>query len=278
MRAQRQVADPTRRPAVLAGILEARDGSRQPVVGADELGHEPRLRVQVDVGLGADLLDPAGVHDDDPVGDRERLGLVVGDVDRGLAGPPLEVEDRVLERVAQVPVERRQRLVEQQHARVGRQDAGQRDPLLLPAGQLGRQPRAVARQLDQREHLVDARRRIAVLPAPLTDSPNATLSATDRCGKSAGVWKTNPMFRFRGGRQVTSWSSKYDPAAARLDEPGDHPQRRRLAAAGRSEQRDELAVGDVQVEPVDGDGLAVVLRDRGEDGRSPSDQMYVPLK
>ena len=47
----------------------------------------------------------------------ERLGLVMGDVDGGLAGPPLEVEDRVLERVAQVLVERGQRLVEQQDAR-----------------------------------------------------------------------------------------------------------------------------------------------------------------
>ena len=117
-----------------------------------------------------------------------------------LPRPPLEVEDRVLERVAQVLVERRQRLVEQQHARVGGQHPRQRHPLLLAAGQLGRQPLAVARQLDQRQHLVDPRRDGRLLPTRLTDSPKATLSATDRCGNRAGVWNTKPMFRARGGR------------------------------------------------------------------------------
>ena len=42
---------------------------------------------------------------------------------------------------------------------------------------------------------------------PLTDSPKPMLSATDRCGNRAGVWNTKPMFRLRGGSQVTSWSS-----------------------------------------------------------------------
>ncbi len=36
----------------------------------------------------------------------------------------------------------------------------------------------------------------------------------------------------------------------------DHPQRRRLAAARRAEQDDVLAVVDVQVDVVDGDGAA----------------------
>ena len=50
-----------------------------------------------------------------------------------------------------------------------------------------------------------------------------------------------------------------------------------LPQPGRPEQRDELAVGDVEVEGVDGDGLAVVLGDRGQpDGRHQ--RRYVPLK
>ena len=85
------------------------------------------------------------------------------------------------------------------------------------------------------------------------------LSATDRCGKSAGVWKTNPMFRVARREPGHVLVVEQDPPAARLDEPRDHPQRRRLAAAGRAEQRHELAVGDVEVELVDGDGRAVVL-------------------
>src|SRR5579862_25688 len=39
-------------------------------------------------------------------------------------------------------------------------------------------------------------------------------------------------------------------ARVRRDEPGDHPQRRRLAAAARAEQREELALGDVDAHVV----------------------------
>ena len=49
----------------------------------DERGHEGGRREVVDLGRRADLLDPALAHDHDPVGQRERLLLVVGDVDRG---------------------------------------------------------------------------------------------------------------------------------------------------------------------------------------------------
>ena len=42
-----------------------------------------------------------------------------------------------------------------------------------------------------------------------------------------------------------------DDALGRLDEPGDHPQRRRLAAAARADDREELAVGDLDVDAVD---------------------------
>jgi hypothetical protein len=39
-----------------------------------------------------------------------------------------------------------------------------------------------------------------------------------------------------------------DLAGADLLEPGDHPQRRRLAAAGRADQHHEFLVGDVEVD------------------------------
>src|SRR2546430_17351568 len=60
-----------------------------------EVGDEGIAGSVVDLRGGADLLDPAGVHDDDAAGDHERFFLVVGDVDRGeadlaLAGLDLE--------------------------------------------------------------------------------------------------------------------------------------------------------------------------------------------
>ena len=50
-------------------------------------------------------------------------------------------------------------------------------------------------------------------------------------------------------------------AARDVLEPGDHPERGRLAAAGRADEHHELAVGNVEVEGVDGLGaVAVHLR------------------
>ena len=56
---------------------------------------------------------------------------------------------------------------------------------------------------------------------------------------------------------------EHDVALGRELVTADHAQRRRLAAAGRAEQDDVLAVVDVQVDVVDGDRAA------GEDLRQP---------
>ena len=64
-------------------------------------------------------------------------------------------------------VDRAERLVHQDHGRVGRQAAGHADPLLLPAGELARVAVAVARRVeaDQVEQLVDAARGPLRVPA-----------------------------------------------------------------------------------------------------------------
>ena len=55
-----------------------------------------------------------------------------------------------------------------------------------------------------------------------------------------------------------------DLALVGLLEAGDHPQRRRLAAAARPEQREELALVDAQVERVHRDERAEPFRDSTE--------------
>jgi hypothetical protein len=60
-----------------------------------------------------------------------------------------------------------------------------------------------------------------------------------------------------------------DLAVADLLQAGQHPQRRRLPAAGRPDEHHELAVGDLEVEVVDGlrpvrvDLRHLVVRDLG---------------
>ena len=57
------------------------------------------------------------VHDGDPVGQRHRLGLVVGDVHEGDAGPPLELLQLPAHPLPELRVEVGQRLVEQEDRR-----------------------------------------------------------------------------------------------------------------------------------------------------------------
>ena len=80
---------------------------------------------------------------------------------------------------------------------------------------------------------------------------------TVMCGQSAYDWKTMPMLRLFGGTltpraasKTTSLAERDPPCVGRL-EAGDAAQRRRLAAAARAEQDEELALLDLEVEVVD---------------------------
>ena len=94
-------------------------------------------RLLVDLARRADLDHAALVHHRDLVRERQRLALVVGDVDGGeieFALQPLELGAHA---VAQLGVEIGERLVEQEKLRLHHQRAREREPLLLAAGELG---------------------------------------------------------------------------------------------------------------------------------------------
>ncbi len=86
------------------------------VAGADEVGDEAGLGKAVDARRLVELLDVALVHHRDPVRQRQRLGLVVRHVDERDADFLLQVDELDLHLLAQLGVERGERLVEQQHA------------------------------------------------------------------------------------------------------------------------------------------------------------------
>ena len=82
--------------------------------------------------VGADGLDPAGVHQDDPVGELERAEAV-GDQEGGaVAG---ELLDRLADQGLVLDVDGAGGLVEDQDGRVAEHGAGQGDPLPLAAGE-----------------------------------------------------------------------------------------------------------------------------------------------
>ena len=73
-----------------------------------------------------------------------------------------------------------------------RERAGDGDALLHAARELVRVVVAEAAQLDQLEHLVDARVALCVRRTPMTSSGSRTLASTVRQSKSTGAWKTMP--------------------------------------------------------------------------------------
>ena len=151
------VAGPVRGTPRCGHSLAARDDEHRPasrrsrscpveeVRLADEVGHESVDRMIVDLARRAGLDDLAAGHDGDPGRHRERLLLVVGHEHERRADLAMDPRQLGLHLLAELEVEGAERLVEQQHGRPLGQGPGQRDPLLLPAGHLGRQPTASGR-------------------------------------------------------------------------------------------------------------------------------------
>ena len=135
-----------------------------------------------------DLLDTALVHDHDPVGDFEGLFLIVGYEDAGDLDPAMEGPQPAAKFLANLGIQRSERLVQQQHAGLDGERAGQGDTLALSAGKLGRIVARPADELNQFEQFIDfaAQCRLGQAQFPRTYAkPKATFSKTVMWRKSA---------------------------------------------------------------------------------------------
>ena len=104
-----------------------------------------------------------------------------------------EVDEQVRELRLRRGVERRERLVEHDHRRVGRERAGDRDPLPLPAAELVRKATGRGRrEPDELEQLRDAGAPSARGAMSSASSASASCAPTFRRGFSDeyGFWKT----------------------------------------------------------------------------------------
>src|SRR5260221_576395 len=97
---------------------------------------------------------------------RERFPLVVGDEDKGKPERTLKRPELALHRLAQLEIERSQRLVEQQHFRTQNERARKSDPLPLSAGKLARLARLQPHELDKLERLDAEATTLSSVPAP----------------------------------------------------------------------------------------------------------------
>ena len=170
-----------------------------------------------------------------PLRQPHRLADVVGHEQRSSCRGLPDAQELALQHVAGDRVERRERLVHQQEARlVGAGRRGQRPrerhPLPHAARQLVRPLAALAVEPDQRQQ------RLGPLP-PLTAADAGELQ-----GQLHVAARREPRQQ-RGllEHERRPRRAQVDLAGGRFLQPGDEVEQRRLAAARRAEQADELA-------------------------------------
>ncbi|MCY1294112.1 hypothetical protein D9M70_433940 [compost metagenome] len=187
----------------------------------------------------------------------------MGDEDRGDAELLLDLPDFFAQRHADLGVERRKRLVEQQHLRLDRNGAGKRHALLLAAGELVGEAVRQVLELDQPEHLlhpcVDLR---LVSACDLEAEGNVVMHVHVR--KQRIGLKHHADVALVGFQRPLVLAVDHDRAGGGCLEAGDHAQDGRLAAAGRTQEGDEFALLDVHVEIVHDVNRAEGLLDAGE--------------
>ena len=228
------------------------------VAAPDEVGHEVVAREAVDVVRIADLLDATALHDHDAVRHRQRLLLVMGHHQGGHAQVLLQLPDFGAQAHAFDRVERRQRLVEQQQVGLGRQRARQGDALLLAARELGRVFVLAAGQSDQPEHLVDALLEGLAAGAPLIESVGHVLA--DIQVRKQGIGLEDDTVVARGRRQPGDVAARMQDLPAVLPlEAGNRAQQGGLAAARGTEQDQEFAALDRELDVVQGREAAELL-------------------
>ena len=123
---------------------------------SDKRHHELARGLVVELVRAADLLEAAMVHNRNLVRDLHRLVLVVGDEDGGDVDDIVKLSQPLAQLSANASVEGAERLVEQEHLRLGRERAREAHALPLSARELRGVPVAEALELDEVEQLVDA--------------------------------------------------------------------------------------------------------------------------
>jgi len=233
---------------------------------ADEAGDELGRRTFVDVGRRTDLLDPALVEDREAVAHRERLLLVVGDVDEGdadLADLALDALELDLHLLPKLEVERAQWLVEEQHPRGIHERARERDPLTLASRELDGLAIAEPWKPHDLQDLVHST--FALRTRDMLHAQAVSDVLGDGHVREERVVLEDRVDVPLVGRAVRNvGSAELDATFIGPLEAGDQPERRRLAGAGRAQQGEELAGGNLEIDPVDRDDVAVRLADAGE--------------
>ena len=224
---------------------------------ADEARYELVHRALVERLRRRNLLQLAVEHDRDAVAQRHRLDLVVGDVERGHAQAALEVVDLCPHLHTELRVEIGKRLVHEERLRFANDRPPHRDTLPLTAGQRARL--LVEVLVDLQQHRCPAHAlfdlRLRQLPEPQAER-EVLLHRHVRVERV--VLEDHRDVALLRRQLVDHLLADADLAVRDLLEPREHAQCRRLAAAGRADDDQELGVLDDEIELLHGQRAVVV--------------------
>ena len=159
---------------------------------------------------------------------------------------------------AQLGVEVRERLVEEEHVRLAHERPGEGDALPLTTGELVRPAREQLLAADDRRGLAHPRRGVS-LGHVADEQPEADVLGHVEVREERVALEDHRHVPAAGAQLGDVASADQDPAGRRLLEPGDEAQQRRLPAARRPQDDEELAVAHLQVEALEGCDRAVAL-------------------
>ena len=192
----------------------------------------------------------AAVEQRGAVGERDRRRPVHDD-ERGAVGE--DRAQRVLDERLGVHVERRQRVVEHEHARAADDRAREREPLPLPARE---------RQALLADPRVEPPRQVVARTTPARPRARPSMSASVASGcpisrfsrtlaeNSVGSSNANPTCAAQAAQREVAHvvAVERDPPAGRVVEPREQRRERRLARTGRADERERLAGMDREVD------------------------------
>jgi hypothetical protein len=175
----------------------------------------------------------------------------VRDVDRRGEQVALDACDLGPHLHPELRVQVREGLVHEEHAGVADDRPAHGDPLALPPGQLARLALEEIGDAENARDLGDARPDLRLLGSPhLQTEPDVVRDRHVRIQRV--VLEHHRHVALARLELVHRTVADRDRPAADLLEAGDHAEHRRLTAAGRADEHDELAVRDLEIERAHG--------------------------
>ena len=171
----------------------------------------------------------------------------MGDEQYGDADPGPDVEQHPLHHRAGLGIERAERLVHEQHARIVGKRARDADALLHAARELLGEGVGARRQTDPRQQRAADALGLGGA-APGQQRAEAHVLDHGLPGEERGILEHDTAVGARGGDRLTV---DRHASARRRDEAGERVEQRRFPAARRAEHTDELAARNIERDAVE---------------------------